>query len=465
MKFRLAGNMKFRLAGVLTLALAGTALVPAGAGATPRSGHVYVDDNTAPANTVAGFNRQPNGTLTPIPGSPFAIGGAGAGSPNASQGSLELSSNGKFLLAVDAGSNQISVLRIKPDGSLVSVHGSPFSSGGIDPVSIAVHGNLVYVANQGPGTKPGDTNYTGFRLDPPGRLTPIPGSTVALPSNSKPGDVLFNSDGTRLVGTRIATSEIDSFTVDPTGHLTPAPGSPFAAQGFSPAQGYGQLGSEFSPINPNQLFVSDAHTAAGAPAPGLLSSFTDAPNGTLTPIAPSPVANNGDASCWVEISQDGHWLFVVNTASATISTYAIAQGGVLSFRAEHQCRGARRRSGGRPALSRRQHPLGGRVRSERGRRLQGRTGRDADAAIPDARPSRGDAERNRGHLALGSPAQTRPAVPRGAAGLTAASVGFESGTETATVFGFRSARRLDVQIGITDALFRGAQRSTQAHST
>ena len=331
MKFRLAGNMKFRLAGVLTLALAGTALVPAGAGATPRSGHVYVDDNTAPANTVAGFNRQPNGTLTPIPGSPFAIGGAGAGSPNASQGSLELSSNGKFLLAVDAGSNQISVLRIKPDGSLVSVHGSPFSSGGIDPVSIAVHGNLVYVANQGPGTKPGDTNYTGFRLDPPGRLTPIPGSTVALPSNSKPGDVLFNSDGTRLVGTRIATSEIDSFTVDPTGHLTPAPGSPFAAQGFSPAQGYGQLGSEFSPINPNQLFVSDAHTAAGAPAPGLLSSFTDAPNGTLTPIAPSPVANNGEASCWVEISQDGHWLFVVNTASATISTYAIAQGGVLSF--------------------------------------------------------------------------------------------------------------------------------------
>ena len=43
------------------------------------------------------------------------------------------------------------------------------------------------------------------------------------------------------------------------------------------------------------------------------------------------MANNGEASCWVEISQDGHWLFVVNTASATISTYAIAQDGMLSF--------------------------------------------------------------------------------------------------------------------------------------
>lgn len=292
---------------------------------------MYIDDNTASANTVAGFVRQPNGTLTAIPGSPFTIGGTGAGSANASQGSLQLSSDGQFLLAVDAGSNQISVLRIAPGGTLTPVPGSPFSSDGVDPVSIAVHGNLVYVANQGPGANPGDTNYTGFILDPSGQLMPIPGSTVPLPSNSKPGDVLFNSDGHRLVGTRIATSEIDSFTVDPMGHLTPAPGSPFAAQSFSPAQGYGQLGSVFSPINPNQLFVSDAHTASGNPAPGLVSSFDDAPNGVLTPIGPSPVANNGDASCWVEISQDGRWLYVVNTASATISSYAVAPDGMLTF--------------------------------------------------------------------------------------------------------------------------------------
>ena len=293
-------------------------------------GQIYINDNTAGVNTVAGFDRHADGSLTPIAGSPFAVGGAGTGHADASQGSLQLSADGRYLLAVDAGSNQISVLRIKPNGSLQAAQGSPVPSNGVDPVSIAVDGTLVYVANQGPGTNPGDTNYTGFTLNAGGQLNPIAGSTIALPSNSKPGDVLFNSDGTELVGTRIATSEIDSFTVGSGGLLTAAAGSPFAAQAFTPTQGYGQLGSEFSPTNPDQLFVSDAHNAAGGGAPGLVSSFSDN-GGALAPIGNSPVSNNGIASCWVEISHDGKYLFVVNTGSATVSTYAIAANGAISF--------------------------------------------------------------------------------------------------------------------------------------
>ena len=152
-----------------------------------------------------------------------------------------------------------------------------------------------------------------------------------LPNDSKPGQVLFNRDGTKLAGTRIATSEIDSFTVGHGGRLTPAPGSPYLAPAFSPPQGWGQLGAEFSPTSPNQLFVSDAHTAAGGAAfPGLVSSFLDAADGTLTPVG-APVANNGGAACWVEISHDGRFLFVVNTASASISSYSIGAGGTLTF--------------------------------------------------------------------------------------------------------------------------------------
>jgi 6-phosphogluconolactonase (cycloisomerase 2 family) len=235
------------------------------------------------------------------------------------------------LLAVDAGSNQISVLRIKPNGSLQAAAGSPVASNGVDPVSVAVHEALVYVANAGPGTNSGDTNYTGFRLDAGGHLRAIPDSTYVLPNDSKPGQVLFNGDGDKLAGTRIATSAIDSFTVGHDGRLTAAPGSPFAAQSFSPPQGYGQFGSEFSPTNPRELFVSDAHTAAGGAAfPGLVSSFTDATDGTLTPVG-APAANDGGAACWIEISHDGGFLFVVNTASASISSYSIGHGGVLTF--------------------------------------------------------------------------------------------------------------------------------------
>lgn len=294
-------------------------------------GHVYVDDNTAGENTVAGFDRHADGSLTPMAGSPFDVGGAGAGHGNASQGSLQLSRDGRYLLTVDAGSSQVSVLRIKPDGSLDPVEGSPFSSGGVNPVSIAVSDDLVFVANQGPGTTSGDSNYTGFTLDGGGHLRPIAGSTYALPSNAVPGQVLFSPDGSRLVGTRIGTSAIDSFVVGSDGELTPAAGSPFDAQSFTPPQGFGQLGSVFSPDQPDQLFVSDAHTVAGGPAPGLVSSFADDPQGVLTPIAPAPVPNDGIASCWVEITGDGQYLFVVNTGSHTVSTYSIAPNGAITF--------------------------------------------------------------------------------------------------------------------------------------
>jgi 6-phosphogluconolactonase len=304
---------------------------PGGFGGSRVVGEVYINDNTAGTNTVAGFDRHLDGTLTAIPGSPFPVGGAGTGAGIASQGALQLSADGRYLLAVDGGSNQISVAGILPDGALQIAGGGPVSSNGANPVSIAVHGPLVYVANQGTASSTGETNYTGFTLDPLGGLHAIPGSTVTLPDGSKPGDVLFNNDGTRLVGTEIASSLIDSFTVGFFGHLTAAPGSPFSAQAFVPAQGFGQLGSEFSPTNPGQLFVSDAHTSAGSPAPGIVSSFIDAWNGVLTPIGASPVSNDGLASCWVEISRDGRYLFVVNTASATISSYSIAFNGALTF--------------------------------------------------------------------------------------------------------------------------------------
>src|SRR5439155_26456605 len=90
-------------------------------------GHVYVNNNTAVINTVSGLDRHADGTLTPMDGSPFAIGGAGLGMPTGSQGALQLADEGRYLLAGDAGSQQISVLRIRPDGSLRPVEDSPVS--------------------------------------------------------------------------------------------------------------------------------------------------------------------------------------------------------------------------------------------------------------------------------------------------------------------------------------------------
>jgi len=305
----------------ISLAAAGAVVaVPAAASASPQwspvIGHVYLDDNTPGTNTIAAFDRHPGGTLTPEPGSPFTAGGAGTGAGLASEGAIHIAGGGRFLLSVDAGSNQVSVQQILPDGSLRL--SDVVSSGGALPVSIAVHGSLVYVANAGPA----GTNYTGFRLSAWGSLTPIPGSTIALPSSAQPGDVLFNSTGTRLIGTRVGTSQIDSFTVGFDGRLTAAPGSPFTAQGLGP------FGSQFRPANPGQLFVTNAHNGTGL---GTVSAFADSPGGSLTPIGNSPFADQQTAPCWTVISPGGQYLFAVNTGSGTISRYAIAPGGELTL--------------------------------------------------------------------------------------------------------------------------------------
>ena len=326
--------------GPVVLGLAATAAalavpvalaVPASASSLDHSsdvtGHVYVNDNTTGTNTVAAFDRHADGTLTPEAGSPFAAGGAGTGAGLASQGALQISPDGRFLVAVDAGSNQVSVLRISGDGSLRLVPGGVVSSGGVLPVSVAVHDSLVYVANAGNG----GSNYTGFRLRQDGRLEPMAGSTVTLPDGSQPGDVLFNADGTKLAGTRVGTSQIDSFAVGDDGRLAAAPGSPF------PAQGLGPFGSEFRPTNPDQLFVSNAHNAGAGS--GTISAFRESADGTLTSIGSSPFADLQTAPCWVEISHDGRFLFTVNTGSGSISRYQIARGGALTLLGSTPIRG------------------------------------------------------------------------------------------------------------------------------
>jgi 6-phosphogluconolactonase (cycloisomerase 2 family) len=283
-------------------------------------GHVYVNNNSAVHNGVAGFERHRDGTLSPLPGSPFSTGGAGTGTPTGSAGGIQFSADGRYVLAVDAASDDISVLKVRDDGSLALVDTE--SSNGRTPLSIAVHRDLVYVANAGAG----GSNYTGFRLDRGGDLEPIGGSTVSLPDDALPGQVLISGDGRTLAATRVGPnagpSFIDSFRIGRDGRLTAAPGSPY------PAQRIGPFGSAFRPTNPRQLFVSNAHDGSLA---GSVSAYQVGHDATLTPIGASPFADQQTAPCWVEVSHDGRYLFAINTASTSISRYSIAGDGSLTL--------------------------------------------------------------------------------------------------------------------------------------
>ena len=160
--------MVSRIRTLLLVMLAIAAGLPALSNAETHgsTGAVFVMTNAASGNEIIAYGRNADGSLQQ--GRRFATGGRGSGGvtdPLASQGSLTLTEDRSFLLAVNAGSGSISVFRVHGD-RLSLVDRVP--CGGSEPVAVAQHGNLVYVLNAG-----GTSNVIGFRLERSGRLRPI----------------------------------------------------------------------------------------------------------------------------------------------------------------------------------------------------------------------------------------------------------------------------------------------------
>ena len=103
---------------------------------------VYVTSNDYHdnANAVLAYRHKPDGTLAPLPGSPFLTHGAGLANPKQVLGPddtddpLVISDDGRFLFAVNGGSNTVAVFSINPDGSLVTVSGQSVPFGWSDAV-------------------------------------------------------------------------------------------------------------------------------------------------------------------------------------------------------------------------------------------------------------------------------------------------------------------------------------------
>lgn len=278
------------------------------------TGAVYAMTNQTSGNSIVALNRAPNGVLSVV--GTFPTGGLGFGSGNdplGSQGSLVLTDDGHFLLAVNAGSNNVSVMQA---GRLGLKLVGTFSSGGNEPISIARYKNLVYVLNAG-----GTPSITGFELDPDGALRTLAGSSRPLPGGTSagPAQVGFTPDGSFLVVTEKNTNMIDTFRVLASG-LTGRPTS-------SPSSGTTPFGFTFG--GSGALIVSEA--AGGSGGTSAASSYQiSRASGELAVISPS-VGDTQLAACWVVATNDGHFVYASNTGSGTLSSYAVGAGGMLSL--------------------------------------------------------------------------------------------------------------------------------------
>jgi 6-phosphogluconolactonase (cycloisomerase 2 family) len=318
--------------------LLGAALLlgsPALAAAADKAHYVYTTTNDPKANAVAVYRQGEDGGLTEVAGSPFATGGKGlAGGDIDEQGATRV--HGDFVLAVNPGSDSVAVLRKGKDGALTRVPGSPFASGGSTPLSLSIHGDLVYVANQAAAfAKPaGAPNITGFRMAKDGSLTPLDNSTIKFHAGHGPAQVEFSPDGTMLAVTSgfqdEDSSRIQLFKVQKDGTLKEGPGSPLAPRGASGTVGF-SWDSQSS-----RLYVSNFRGSA------VIVFEIDRQTAAVKQRG-EPYGDNEKAACWTAISADGKTLYVANFVSNSVSVYDVAADGALKLLGT-----AKRRAGGDP---------------------------------------------------------------------------------------------------------------------
>jgi DNA-binding beta-propeller fold protein YncE len=226
------------------------------------------------------------------------------------QGALALVGDGRFLIAVNAGSNDISLFRVTSTG-LDLLGREP--SGGVRPVSVAARGDMVVVLNAG-----GTGNITGFVLERPGRIRSVPGFTAPLSSTtSGAAQVAFvPGRAAEVIVTEKATNVIASYRISE--HRFSGP-LVTASQGMTP------FGFAFD--NRGILVVSEAF--GGAPGASAVSTYR---LGDAGPVVVSPsVPDHETAACWIVITPNGRFVYTTNTGSSTVSGYRLGHRGQLSL--------------------------------------------------------------------------------------------------------------------------------------
>ncbi len=286
---------------------------------------VYLETNDYHdnANAVLAYQKNADGTLSPLPGSPFKTGGAGIGNPTQGLGpddsddQIKITSDGKFLLAVNPGSNTIAVFRILENGALAPVDGSPFYSEGQSPVSIAIRSNQVYVANQ--ATKDSlnpafaAPNYVSFLIDGSGALTYVTGSKFETSPGSSPSQIIVSNDNRYAFGAdflgfmlKPAVGTLRSFSITGAGKFMPVAGTPYAV----PSGMGGALGLSKNP-KADILYV-------GFPVAGKVGVYKIGLNGSL---AFQSAVDAGAAACWLRTTKSGNALYALNSGENTVSVF------------------------------------------------------------------------------------------------------------------------------------------------
>jgi len=285
--------------------------------------YIQSNDPAANQNSIIAYEVGADGKATLLSGSPFLTGGTGLGNPQQALGPNDLDEpmkvNGNILYAVNSGSNTIAALTIGSDGKLSPITGSPFSSGGENPVSIDIKGDKIYVVNKAQDPINGNIsppNYVVFQLGADGKISPAQIDAFSTTVGSSP-TYAYIPDGVNLMfGTDFLgfmtipqVGTLRSFVIGVNGTIEPAPGTPQVL----PVAG-GALGLLKHPTA-NILYV-------GFPVTGEIGVYAiNTATGELT--YQTKVAS-GAAACWIRANKAGNKSYTLNSSEATVTVHDIS---------------------------------------------------------------------------------------------------------------------------------------------
>lgn len=273
-----------------------------------RRGKIFMITNAIAGNQLQIYARSTTGPARLL--SSLASGGTGTGSGLGSQGAVTISTNGRYVFVVNAGSNTVSTFKLSnEEASLVST----VSSGGARPISVAESDGVVYVLNA-PASGTGNS-VVGYRNDG-GILKPLADGKRLLSDGSAPAQVGFDSDGGVLVVSLKASNQLLAYAVDREGRLSnPAEVTPSA----------GAVPFGFAITSRNVLVVSEAATSSAS------SYRVGEARKPLLQTVTAALSNGQGAACWIAVTPDGRYAFSANAATSNISTYGVDRAGRLSL--------------------------------------------------------------------------------------------------------------------------------------
>jgi hypothetical protein len=295
---------------------------------------VYVNGNigtVSNANVIYGYSNDGNGNLTPLPGSPYLTGGTGSAPPLGMPLGLQtdddqqviVNNAGTLLFTVNGFSNTIAVFDVNFDGSLTPITGSPFTSGGSQPVSLGLldgvlgngQGFLVAVNKSSDPNQinPKKPNFQTFTVASDGTLIHNTGSQVTLAIGASPSQAAIGQQHL-IFGLQFAGGSPNP----------PVPSTIFSYRIRS--NGTLRLNNSVSTPNPGSLFLGEVvHPTqqilyAALPADSQIGVYSySGATGLMT--FQTTVANPGGLACWLAINAAGTRLYSGESATNSVTVY------------------------------------------------------------------------------------------------------------------------------------------------